>query len=170
MNGKTANAVNSVSGDVDGNTLEIEINGVAGQVVLPSSGKQLVTSGDVSQFIEFQGGSRCDVIKDFDIEYYVSSGYGLTCIMSQASVRKGSYVRSIDGGKVVSLELGHTLIQYYTGSEYEYAAVCIDVSISSNKIEVHREIPGNPLIFDLDVNHDLNVTQANTYRLFTDPD
>ena len=170
VNGKTANAVNSVSGSVSGNNLNISVNGVAGQVVFPSSGKQLVTSGDISQFIEFQGVSGCDVIKDFDIEYFISSGYGLTCIVSQASVRKGNYVRRIDVGNVSSLELGHTLIQYFTGSEYVSATVSIYVDISSNEIEVYGEIPGNPLIFDLDVNHDLNVTQANTYRLFTDPD
>ena len=170
MNGKTANAVNSVSGSVSGDTLNIDVNGVSGQIELPSSGKQLVTSGDVSQFIEFQGTSRCDVIKDFDIEYFTSSGYGLVCIMSQTSVRKGSYVRNIDDGNISSLELGHTLTQYYTGSGYKIAVVSIDVDIYSNKIEVHKDVPGNSFYLELDVNHNLNVTQANTYRLFTNPD
>ena len=37
VNGKTANAVNSVSGSVSGNNLNISVNGVAGQVAIPSS-------------------------------------------------------------------------------------------------------------------------------------
>ena len=49
VNGKSATIVNDVSGQmVDGNTLEIEVNGVAGQVALPSQSREITGSSIVS--------------------------------------------------------------------------------------------------------------------------
>lgn len=54
MNGKTANAVNSVSGSVSNNNLRINVNGVSsGDIPLPESIKEYDISGDMEDFVTY---------------------------------------------------------------------------------------------------------------------
>ena len=109
VNGKTANAVNSVSGSVSGNTLDIDVNGVSGQVALPISSKELVTSGDVSQFFTASN-SSITVVKEFEIEYIKAEHNSID--ISTSTIYPGVYT-GLDEYDAVSI--GNTYTSSYWG-------------------------------------------------------
>ena len=125
VNGKTANAVNSVSGSVSGNTLNLDVNGVAGQVTLPTNEKTL-SSKPLSDFI-IGTGPTLGIMKEFDIEYIIMDNnvlyYGRTTVskgifsfsqnshtayygttyISPTSVSATGYIYNANGGSVARI-------------------------------------------------------------------
>ena len=96
LNGDSVAAVASVSPTiVDGNTLKVEVNGVAGQVTLPSSGgwnPTLITDKTITDMIQVSGGTpvaTAVIPEDFIIQYGVTkSGWSS---LGSVLIQKGTY-------------------------------------------------------------------------------
>lgn len=95
-------AVENVSGTVTNGSLTVSVNDVESDpIALPTGGKQLVTSGDITQFVSVASNTTT-VNKEFDIEYiHVDTTRVVT---SRKTISKGSYPFNI------RMALGSTLI------------------------------------------------------------
>lgn len=84
------NPIQNVAGSVTDGNLNISVNGInSNDIALPMSAgaKQLVKTGDITQFITLSY-SRVTVTKEFDIEYILGySGFQI----NRVTVSKGSY-------------------------------------------------------------------------------
>lgn len=114
---------------INGNTLRVEVNGVSGQVALPTGGKQLVTSGDITQFVSVSG-NKLIINKEFDIEYIFAGSPNFYII--RTTISKGEYNFNTD-----IIQLG--LIDY-NGSYYYVSGAkngTISVSVGSSIINTN---------------------------------
>ena len=139
---------------VNGNTLRVEVNGVSGQVALPTGGKQLVTSGDITQFISVNTESETITVnKEFDIEYIMLvSGSSDRKVSSRITISKGTYPLP----NVNYMRLGVIHI-YPSGSDF----TCILI----NDTGINVQIDGNS---NTSIITSENITEFNgrSYRLY----
>ena len=90
--------------------------------------KQLVTSGDITQFVSYDANSKIlTVNKDFDIEYIFMDG-GRDLSVSRCTVSKGKYNRPAASNQTFELFLGY--IENQNGTN------CIGLSDNNNTLKV----------------------------------
>ena len=135
----------SVNEEVDPPTITIGINGKTAQANLPSGGKQLVTSGNLDDFININTSNKeITVNKEIDLEYIVVRNGGVNFSIKRITISKGTIKHNATG----RIQLYHT-VMYTSNNSANAIYVCyLNINLNNGGIMLEYSDTSSGVILD----------------------